>query len=56
VPVRSWADPSVLLSTMLSTLLSIGDPPDVTTWTRAKRLGAVSLNVFTSMRFVRNDW
>jgi hypothetical protein len=36
-----------MLSTMLSTLLSIGGVPCVTGWTRAKRLGAVSLDVLS---------
>jgi hypothetical protein len=44
-----------MLSIMLSTLLSIRDPLNVTSWTRAKRLGAVFLDVFRSMRFAGND-
>jgi hypothetical protein len=44
-----------MLSILLSTLLSISDPLNVTSWTRAKRLGAILLDVFSSMRSVSND-
>jgi hypothetical protein len=40
---------------MLSILLSIPGPSSVTSWTRAKRLGAVLLDDFSSMRSVSND-
>ena len=45
-----------MLSTMLSTLLSIAGPLGETSWTRAKRFGACFFDVFSSTRFVRNDW
>jgi hypothetical protein len=44
-----------MLSIMLSTLLSIGDPLNVTSWTRAKRLGAGFLDVLSSLRLASND-
>ena len=40
---------------MLSTLLSIAAPWRVTSWTRAKRRGAVFLDALCSTRFTRND-
>jgi hypothetical protein len=44
-----------MLSVMLSILLSIAAPWRVTSWTRAKRLGAVFFDVLRSTRFTRND-
>ena len=43
-----------MLSTMLSTLLSIAGPLGVTSWTRAKRLGAYFFDAFSSMCLVSN--
>jgi hypothetical protein len=39
---------------MLSILLSIAAPWRVTSWTRAKRLGAIFLDVLGSLRLASN--
>jgi len=44
-----------MLSIMLSTLLSIPVRSCVTSWTRAKRLGAIFLDVLGSLRLASND-
>jgi hypothetical protein len=44
-----------MLSIMLSILLSIVAPWRVTSWTRAKRLGASFLDVLSSPRLASND-
>jgi hypothetical protein len=46
---------STLVLHMLSILLSITAPWRVTSWTRAKRLGAIFLDVLGSLRLASND-